>query len=170
VILEDHDGLLLLRPPTGDPLSPADIRDLARTLAPREGTATVLAFAEGDASGALWSRLSEVLDSLRETDTGTVRLVMSGAGDDRPDSPAVARRIAEAWDLTVEAPDGPVLVVPGGSVFVPPGDSGWWRFAPGLPPVPLGPRLRSPAGRRPCARCRRRRLRDARSTRSRPGC
>ncbi|MEU4653709.1 hypothetical protein AB0G32_07165 [Streptomyces sp. NPDC023723] len=145
VLVEDHDGLLLLRLPTDDTLLAADVTDLARALrAAGPDTVTIVAAAGADASAALWSRLSESLDSLREAGTRSVRLVLSGAGLDRPDRPAPARRIADAWGLTVEAPDGPVLVVPGGSVFVPPGDGGWWRFAPGERPEPLGPRTPAP--------------------------
>ncbi|MGP2436809.1 hypothetical protein [Streptomyces sp. JW3] len=145
VLVEDHDGLLLLRLPTDDTLLAADVTDLARALrAAGPDTVTIVAAAGADASAALWSRLSESLDSLREAGTRSVRLVLSGAGLDRPDRPAPARRIADAWGLTVEAPDGPVLVVPGGSVFVPPGDGGWWRFAPGERPAMLGPRTPAP--------------------------
>lgn len=145
VLVEDHDGLLLLRLPTDDTLLPADVADLARVLRAEDGgTVTIVAVAEGEATAALWPRLSETLDSLRDAGAPSVRLVMSGAGDDRPDRPALARRIAAAWDLTVEAPDGPVLVVPGGSVFVPPGRGGWRRFAPGEEPEALGPRTPAP--------------------------
>ncbi|WP_320776194.1 hypothetical protein [Streptomyces sp. CRN 30] len=145
VLVEDHDGLLLLRPPTDDTLVTADIADLARALRARnDGTVTVVAVAGNDAAAGLWERLSEVLDSLREAGTRSVRLVMSRAGDDRPGRPAPARRIADGWGLEVEAPDGPVLVVPGGSVFVPPGDGDWWRFAPGKEPEALGPRTPAP--------------------------
>ncbi|WP_405768275.1 hypothetical protein [Streptomyces sp. NBC_01538] len=140
VLLEDHDGLFLLRPASDETLDPADVADLARTLHPGSGTVTIVA----TAAGALWPRLSELLDTLHAEGTRSVRLVMSGAGDDRPERPALARRIADAWELVVEAPDGHVLVVPGGSVFVPPGDGGWWRFAPGEPPELLGPRTPAP--------------------------
>ncbi|MEU9453148.1 hypothetical protein [Streptomyces sp. NPDC048277] len=144
VLVEDYDGLLLLRSVTDETLRSADVADLARVLRAEDGgTVTIVAVSEGDAS-ALWSRLSELLDSLRESGTRSVRLVMSGTGHDRRDRPAPARRIADAWGLTVEAPDGPVLVVPGGSVFVPPGDGGWWRFAPEREPEPLGPRAPAP--------------------------
>ena len=144
VLLEDHDGLFLLRPSSDETLDPTDVADLARTLHPRSGTVTIVATAPGGASGALWPRLSELLDTLCAEDIRSVRLVMSGAGDDRPERPALARRIADAWELVVEAPDGHVLVVPGGSVFVPPGDGGWWRFAPGERPELLGPRTPAP--------------------------
>ncbi len=144
VLLEDHDGLFLLRPSSDETLDPADVADLARTLHPGSGTVTIVATAPGGAAGALWPRLSELLDTLRAEGTRSVRLVMAGAGDDRPERPALARRIADSWELVVEAPDGQVLVVPGGSVFVPPGDGGWWRFAPGEQPELLGPRTPAP--------------------------
>ncbi|MFJ9622137.1 hypothetical protein [Streptomyces sp. NPDC101181] len=145
VLVENHGGLLLLRLPTDDTLHPADVADLARTLgADEDGTVTIVAIATGEAAAALWPRLSETLDSLRDEGTPSVRLVMSGAGADRPDRPALARHIADAWKMTVEAPDGPVLVVPGGSVFVPPGHGGWRRFVPGGQPEDLGPRTPAP--------------------------
>ncbi|MFE3144377.1 hypothetical protein [Streptomyces scopuliridis] len=145
VLVENHGGLLLLRLPMDDTLHPADVADLARALgAEEDGTVTIVAIAVGEATAALWPRLSETLDSLRDEGTSSVRLVMSGAGADHPDRPALARHIAEAWKMTVEAPDGPVLVVPGGSVFVPPGRGGWRRFAPGQEPEELGPRTPAP--------------------------
>ncbi|MEU6227598.1 hypothetical protein [Streptomyces sp. NPDC047042] len=144
VLVEDHDGLFLLRPASDETLDPADIADLAHTLHPESGTVTIVATVPEGAAGALWPRLSELLDTLHAEGTRSVRLVMAGAGDDRPERPALARRIADAWELVVEAPDGQVLVVPGGSVFVPPGDSGWWRFAPGEQPELLGPRTPAP--------------------------
>ncbi|MDX3452972.1 hypothetical protein PV396_13595 [Streptomyces sp. ME02-8801-2C] len=144
VLVEDHDGLFLLRPASDETLDPADIADLAHTLHPESGTVTIVATVPEGAAGALWPRLSELLDTLHAEGTRSVRLVMAGAGDDRPERPALARRIADAWELVVEAPDGQVLVVPGGSVFVPPGDGGWWRFAPGEQPELLGPRTPAP--------------------------
>ncbi|CAL9324486.1 hypothetical protein [Streptomyces sp. SudanB66_2053] len=145
VLVEDHSGLLLLRVPTDDTLHPADVADLARALgAEEDGTVTIIAIAVGEAIAALWPRLTETLDSLRDEGTSSVRLVMSSAGADHPDRPALARHIAEAWKMTVEAPDGPVLMVPGGSVFVPPGRGGWRRFAPGEEAEELGPRTPAP--------------------------
>ncbi|WP_228993397.1 hypothetical protein [Streptomyces sp. DH8] len=152
-LVEDHDGMLLLRTFSDDTLAPADVADLARTLGADEGTVTVVAGAEGAGSAAFWSKLSELLDTLGESGTGSVRLVMAGAGHDAEGRPATARRIADAWRIEVEAPDGPPLVVPGGSLFVPPAEGagrrpstgGWWRFAPGRRPEPLGPRSPEPS-------------------------
>jgi hypothetical protein len=128
---------------------------------------TVVAGADASSAGELWPRLGGVLDSLRSDGVGVVRLVLSAAGDDRPDEPAVARRIADAWEIEVIAPDGVALVVPGGGLFVPerrPGRGGehgggerggaergggerggWWRFAPGAEPVRIGSRQPAPA-------------------------
>ncbi|MDX3237870.1 hypothetical protein PV392_19740 [Streptomyces sp. ME03-5709C] len=144
VLVEDHDGLLVLRPATDDSLDPADVSDLSRTMASSDGVTTIVVAVEPDARSGLWPRLREVLDTLQADGVPCLRLLLSGAGDDRPGRPAVARRIADAWNTTVDAPDGPVVVVPGGSAFVPPGTGGWWRFAPGRAPEPLGPRMPSP--------------------------
>ncbi|MDJ1642761.1 hypothetical protein [Streptomyces pakalii] len=143
--MENHGGLLLLRLPTDDILHPADVADLARTLcADEDGTVTIVAVAAAGAAGALWPRLSETLDSLRDDGASAVRLVMSDAGTGHPDRPALGQQIADAWKMTVEAPAGPVLVVPGGSVFVPPGRGGWRRFVPDGEPEELGPRAPAP--------------------------
>ncbi|WP_326615408.1 hypothetical protein OG949_41530 (plasmid) [Streptomyces scopuliridis] len=149
LLVEDHDGLLLLRTASDGTLTPADVADLARSMR-ADGTATIIVGAEGIEAAAFWPRLSELLDSLRESGTDTLRLVMAGAGYDTEDRPAIARRIADAWGMEVGAPDGPPLVVPGGSLFVPPPSrgapsaGGWWRFAPGAKPEPLGPRSPEP--------------------------
>ncbi|NED83811.1 hypothetical protein G3I76_27410, partial [Streptomyces sp. SID11233] len=153
LVVEDHDGLLLLRTPSDDTLTPADVADLARSMRTDEGTVTVIAGAEGAESRSFWPRLSELLDSLRDSGTESVQLVMAGAGHDAEDRPATARRIADAWGFEVRAPDGPPLVVPGGSLFVPvastanggAAEGGWWRFAPGAKPQPLGPRSPEPS-------------------------
>ncbi|MFF8295016.1 hypothetical protein ACF07M_06150 [Streptomyces globisporus] len=152
-LVEDHDGMLLLRTFSDDTLSPADVADLARTLGADEDTVTVIAGAEGADSAAFWPKLSQLLDSLGDSGVERVRLVVPGAGQDTEDRPGTGRRISEAWRMVVEAPDGPPLVVPGGSLFVPPGGGagqrspagGWWRFAPGKRPEPLGPRSPQPS-------------------------
>ncbi|MFC4033951.1 hypothetical protein ACFO3J_21060 [Streptomyces polygonati] len=143
VLVEDHDGLILLRAPLDDALGPADVVDLTRGLRSRGGMVTLIVGAQAAAADALWPRLNELLDSLRDTGTTAVRLALAGAAEDHPDQPAVARRIADGWDITVEAPVGAVLAVPGGSLFAPEG--GWWRFAPGEKPVALGPRCPAPS-------------------------
>ncbi|WP_329288319.1 hypothetical protein [Streptomyces pseudovenezuelae] len=151
VLVEDYDGLLLLRSPSDDSLSPADIGDLARGQRSDEATVTLVAGTASVAADSFWPRLSQLLDTLGDSGTDTVRLAMAGAGRDSADRPATARRIADAWGLTVEAPDGPPLLVPGGTLFVPglplgsATDGGWWRFAPQTHPKPLGPRSPAPS-------------------------
>ncbi|MFF2858849.1 hypothetical protein ACFVSX_03030 [Streptomyces rubiginosohelvolus] len=152
-LVEDHDGLLLLRTFSDDTLTPADVADLARTMRADEDTVTVIAGAEGAGSAAFWPKLSELLDTLSESGADSVRLVMPGAGHDAEGRPATARRIADAWRMEVEAPDGAPLVVPGGSLFIPSVEGAgrrssagaWWRFAPGKRPEPLGPRSPQPS-------------------------
>ncbi|MFH9679779.1 hypothetical protein [Streptomyces globisporus] len=152
-LVEDHDGLLLLRTFSDDTLTPADVADLARTMRADEDTVTIIAGVEGAGSAAFWPKLSELLDTLSESGADSVRLVMPGAGLDVEGRPATARRIADAWRMEVEAPDGPPLVVPGGSLFIPSVEGAgrrssagaWWRFAPGKRPEPLGPRSPQPS-------------------------
>lgn len=151
LLVEDHDGLLLLRTASDTTLTSSDVADLARGTRTRDGTVTMIVGAEGVEPVLVWSRLSELLDSLSESGTETVRLVMAGAGDDTKERPSAARRIADAWSMRVSAPDGPPLFVPGGSLFVPPSPGrtpsagGWWQFAPGADPRPLGPRSPEPS-------------------------
>ncbi|MDX3225243.1 hypothetical protein [Streptomyces sp. ME19-01-6] len=158
LLVEEYDGVMLLRSPADDTLSASDVADLVRALSADPGhTVTVVAGADASSARELWPRLGGVLDSLRSDGVGVVRLVLSAAGDDRPDEPAVARRIADAWEIEVIAPDGVALVVPGGGLFVPerrPGRvgergvgerGGWWRFAPGAEPVRIGSRQPAPA-------------------------
>ncbi|MFC4471797.1 hypothetical protein ACFPH6_46175 [Streptomyces xiangluensis] len=120
--------------------------ELTDVMGSEAGIATVVTGAVGENGAPMeefWARLGEVLDRLREEGTGTVRLVMSGAGEERPDRPSVGRRVADAWELEVIAPDGEVQIVPGGSLFVrsdPPRRGGWWSFSPGVQPVALGAR------------------------------
>ncbi|CAL9613129.1 hypothetical protein SUDANB58_05680 [Streptomyces sp. enrichment culture] len=149
--VEDVGGVLLVRSVEDDSFSLDVLAEVASTVGVEEDVATVIV---GSAVGGRtpgadhWARLGTLLDSLRSKGTGRVRLVMSGAGDDRPDRPCVARRIADAWELEVTAPDGVVLFTPGGALFVH-GDSGpgraWWRFTPGGKPRKLGPRAPVPA-------------------------
>ena len=148
VHVQRHRGLVLLRTPADDTFTGGDIEDLARELRSADGVVTLLAGIQAMESDDFWPQVSTLLDTLRETGTTTVRLVMTGAGSGAGGRPALAARIAEAWEMTVEAPDGAPLVVPGGSLFVPatagrPG--GWWRFRAGTKPVPLGPRCPAPA-------------------------
>ncbi|MET9558276.1 hypothetical protein [Streptomyces sp. NPDC006645] len=151
LLVEDHDGLLLLRTASDTTLTASDVADLSRGMRTGDGTVTVIVGADGVEPVDVWSRLSELLDSLDESGTDTVRLVMAGAGDDTKERPSAARRIADAWSMSVSAPDGAPLFVPGGSLFVPPppgrtpSAGGWWQFAPGAAPRALGPRSPEPS-------------------------
>lgn len=151
MLVEDYDGLLLLRSPADDSLSPTDIADLARGQRSDDTTVTLIAGSDSVTADSFWPRLSQLLDSLGDSGTETVRLAMADAGLESADRPATARRIADAWGLAVEAPDGPPLLVPGGTLFVPgvqvgsATDGGWWRFAPQTRPRPLGPRSPAPS-------------------------
>ncbi|MFD9318447.1 hypothetical protein ACFWDQ_12215 [Streptomyces sp. NPDC060053] len=142
LLVEEYDGLRLLRTPDDDTLDPTDLADLVWTLAGEaEHTVTVIAGAGATRAAGLWTRLGTVLSVLRDDRVETVRLVMSGTGGGRPDRPALARRLADGWKLTVIAPDGPVFVVPGGTLFA---HGSWWRFAPGAEPDRLGARQPAP--------------------------
>ncbi|MFE5923242.1 hypothetical protein [Streptomyces sp. NPDC056468] len=149
--VEDIDGILLVRSVEDDSFPLDALAEVARALSVDKDVVTVMVAPEagdGASGGGHWSRLGALLDSLRLKGTRRVRLVMSGAGDDRPDRPCVARRIADAWEIEVIAPDATVLITPGGLLFVHedsrPGCA-WWRFAPGEAPRKLGPRAPVPA-------------------------
>ncbi|MGW3634511.1 hypothetical protein ACWD7F_30920 [Streptomyces sp. NPDC005122] len=139
------DGTILLRSPQDDSLTLADLSDLAYAMPADKRSATVVVTLDTEAP-ELWQSLSKVLDELRVRSVEQVRLVTSAAGAKGQGRPALARRIADAWGLTVLAPDGDVLFVPGGSLFVlaAADDAGWWSFAPEAPPRPQGPRLPRP--------------------------
>ncbi|MER7972010.1 hypothetical protein ABTX35_23945, partial [Streptomyces sp. NPDC096080] len=151
LLTEEYGTLVLLRAAHDTAISETAVHELADLLGAEPEITTVVTGAVGPGSapaGEFWQRLSEVFDTLSEAGTRTVRLVMSGAGHERPERPSVARRVADAWKLEVIAPDGEVQIVPGGSLFVrpdPPGTRGWWSFAPGVRPVALGSRQPSPA-------------------------
>ncbi|MET9506779.1 hypothetical protein ABZY42_34610 [Streptomyces sp. NPDC006622] len=146
--VEEVDGVVLLRSAGDDFPSLTEAAEVSLAVG-GEDTVTVLvgAPAEGGGSATHWARLGDVLDTLRDRGTGRVRLVLSGAGHERADRPCLARRIADAWELEVIAPDGAVLITPGGTLFVPHPSTpagGWWCFEPGTAPRPLGRRAPVP--------------------------
>ncbi|MCX2923765.1 hypothetical protein [Streptomyces sp. NEAU-W12] len=145
--VEDVDGVLLVRSVDDDSFPLDTLLEVAGAVGTEEDVVTVIVGSAADGAEH-WARLGALLDTLRSQGTDRVRLVMPGAGDDRPERPGIARRIADAWELEVIAPDGAVLVTPGGVLFVHgtarPGP-GWWRFAPGEAPRRLGPRAPAPA-------------------------
>lgn len=120
--------------------------DLVAAVEPGDATLVVVAVPD-DLADELWPRLAEVLTRARER-TGQVVLAMSGAGIDRRGSGALARRIADDWDMTVVAPTGDVLLVPGGALFVRAEDDGpeprWRKFAPKTEAKTLGLRWPRP--------------------------
>ncbi|MFF4301177.1 hypothetical protein [Streptomyces sp. NPDC001601] len=149
VLVDEYDGLTLLRATEQAVPGPQDAAELARSLGAEGGrtVATVVVGVDGPVPPGLWTRLGDVLDALRGNGTTTVRLVVSGAGSGTPDRPALAQRIADTWGLGVIAPEGNALLVPGGTLFVPdaPEPSGGWQlFQPGTEPTPLGARHPAP--------------------------
>ncbi|MBT2413270.1 hypothetical protein J7I94_22360 [Streptomyces sp. ISL-12] len=148
-LVEDVDGLLLVRSFEDDALSLTGLAEVARAVSTESDTVTVLVGTpdDGPSGHGVWTRLATLLDSLRDRGTRRVRLVMPGSGDDRADRASVARRIADAWQLDVVAPDGPVLITPGGTLFVDgetPAAGAWWHFTPDAGPRRLGPRAPAP--------------------------
>ncbi|MBY8886964.1 hypothetical protein K7472_19180 [Streptomyces sp. PTM05] len=142
--------MALLRPSAAALPGPEAIADLSRSLTAAEtahGMATIVVGTEGLMPPELWTRLGDLLDALKEEGTTTVRLAVPGAGALFPDQPALAQRIADAWEFGVLAPEGSPMIVPGGSLFDlgrghAPG--GWRLFRAGAEPVRLGPRSPAP--------------------------
>ncbi|RCG21207.1 hypothetical protein DTL70_17180 [Streptomyces diacarni] len=150
MVAEEYGALVVLRAAHDTTISQTDIDELSDRFGAEPGITTVVtgtAGPDGAPADTFWQRLSEVFDTLRETGSHTVRLVLSGAGEELPERPSVARRVADAWELEVIAPDGEVEIVPGGSLFVRPDrprTRGWWSFSPGVRPVALGTRQPAP--------------------------
>ncbi|MEV4629520.1 hypothetical protein AB0J90_24975 [Micromonospora sp. NPDC049523] len=94
-----------------------------------------------------WAAVTEALPALVQPGT-TVRLGISGAGTalapgttpDRDASPAAA--LSRQVQADVYAPDGPVLLVPGGTLYA---VRGWRRSGESGPSVPAGLRHPRPA-------------------------
>ncbi|MFF4899721.1 hypothetical protein [Streptomyces sp. NPDC001068] len=149
VLVDRYDGLTLLRSTERAVPGPDEAAELARVLGAdgARSVATVVVGVDGPVPPALWTRLGDVLDALREEGTTTLRLVVPGAGSTAADRPALARRIADAWGFGVIAPEGGALLVPGGTLFVPDAaepSGGWQLFQPGTEPAPLGVRHPAP--------------------------
>src|SRR3954469_15332701 len=147
VTVEEIGGCFLLRPADE---RPDEQIELVGALAPDGDVAVVVVAVPDDRAAAMWPRLGEVLTQVRGRSRPVV-LAMSDAGRDRPGRPALARRIADAWELTVVAPAGDVVLVPGGTMFTHAaggeGESQWWSFAPDTEPTPLGLRWPAPIWR-----------------------
>ncbi|WP_162688915.1 hypothetical protein [Streptomyces sp. ICC4] len=132
------------------------VRGLVRELPADARRPAVVVDVPPAAAGNLGEELGGLLALLREEEPLAVRLVLSGAaapaaGGDGP----LAQRLADAWEVTLEAPDAPAVLTPGGLLYVTepatPG-GGWWRFAPGAAPEALGTRLPAPRWQRALVR------------------
>ncbi|MGW0580330.1 hypothetical protein ACWD25_31220, partial [Streptomyces sp. NPDC002920] len=67
LLVEEYDGLRLLRTPDDDALDPVDLTDLVRALAGEaEHTVTVVFGAGATRAAGLWARLGAVLSVLRD--------------------------------------------------------------------------------------------------------
>ncbi|MGP3952543.1 hypothetical protein [Streptomyces sp. 7N604] len=152
LVTDTVGSLLLVRTSRDSPPGPGDLAELAQVLTQSDtGTATVVVGVGRNEVSSLWARLGEDVPSLRASGARSVRLVMSGAGSGSPDSPAAAYELADAWEMDVLAPDGNVVIVPGGTLFVAgSGDvsRGWRRFTPRGESVFLGPRMPEPSWQR----------------------
>jgi hypothetical protein len=80
----------------------------------------------------------------------SIRLVCSNAGRPGPSGIPAGQALADRLGVEVLAPDGDVLSVPNGSLFIlrPEGNGpyrgSWWRFRPGREPQQLGRRFPEP--------------------------
>lgn len=133
------DGLAVVGP------DPAGVVAVGAAELPAEpGVVTVV----GEVAGPQdWAAITEALPALVQPGTA-VRLGISGAGTtlgpgatpDQDASPAAA--LSRQVQTDVYAPDGPVLLVPGGTLYA---DAGWRRFDGSGPSVPSGLRHPRPA-------------------------
>jgi hypothetical protein len=150
VAVEEIGGCLLLRPADERPEEQIELIGELGALAPAEGVTVVVVAVSDEHSEAMWPRLGEVLSQVGREPRSVV-LAMSDAGRGRTDRDALARRIADAWGLTVVAPAGDVVLVPGGTMFAHAVEGEpepqWWSFAPGGEPVALGLRWPAPEWR-----------------------
>ncbi len=124
---------------------------LISDIVPDDDATLIVVAVPDEMADALWPHLSELLTRLKGQ-RRTFVLAMSGAGVDRTDRPALAQRIADAWETVVVAPSGDVVLAPGGTLFARPGDRSdgdlepqWLSFARGTRPKPLGSRWPAPA-------------------------
>ncbi|MEU3603084.1 hypothetical protein ABZ714_30895 [Streptomyces sp. NPDC006798] len=131
------------------------VRDLLRELPADARRPVVVVDVPPEAAGNLGEELGSLLARLRDKEPLVVRLVLSGAAAPAGGAGPLAQRLADAWRLTLEAPDAPAVLTPGGMLYVAepaaPG-GGWWRFAPGAAPEALGPRLPAPRWQRALSR------------------
>jgi hypothetical protein len=98
---------------------------------------------------AMMNELADVLAERLPQRCNRIRLVAWNSGCLHDDRPAPAYQLATRLGVEVIAPAGPLLGVPGGSLFAPAGrgaqrPGGWWRFAPGSAPSRVGWRYPAP--------------------------
>jgi hypothetical protein len=98
---------------------------------------------------AMMNELADVLAEHFPPRCNRVRLVAWNSGCLHDDRPAPAYQLATRLGVEVIAPAGPLLGVPGGSLFAAAGrgaqrPGGWWRFAPGSAPSRVGWRYPAP--------------------------
>jgi hypothetical protein len=98
---------------------------------------------------AMMNELADALTDRLPPRCNRVRLVAWNSGCLHDDRPAPAYQLASRLGVEVIAPAGPLLGVPGGSLFAPAGrgaqrPGGWWRFAPGSAPSRAGWRYPEP--------------------------
>lgn len=131
------------------------VRALVRELPADARRPAVVVDVPPAAAGNLGQELGGLLALLREQEPLAVRLVLSGAAAPAGGDGPLAQRLADAWEVTLEAPDAPAVLTPGGLLYVTdpatPG-GGWWRFAPGAAPEALGTRLPAPRWQRALTR------------------
>ncbi|MGC9667713.1 hypothetical protein ACNTMW_14305 [Planosporangium sp. 12N6] len=98
---------------------------------------------------AMMNELADALTEQFPPRCNRVRLVAWNSGCLHDDRPAPAYQLATRLGVEVIAPAGPLLGVPGGSLFAAAGrgaqrPGGWWRFAPGSAPSRVGWRYPAP--------------------------
>ena len=141
---DDRAGCLLV----SSAGSPRDLRSVAQLIPKEEGRLLVIMDAADPEFTVELARRLRPMVPLR---WHSVRLVASGAAAD-PDGDCPARELSHLLDTEVIAPDGEVVVLPNGSLFVTdaapvgrPGAAGaWWQFLPSRVPVRLGRRYPAP--------------------------
>lgn len=99
---------------------------------------------------AMVEELSDALAAGLPRGCRRMRMVAWDSGSSTEDRPAPAHILAHRLGIEVLAPAGPLLGVPGNSLFAPHGrgehkPGGWWRFAPGATPLRVGWRFPAPA-------------------------
>ncbi|QDY80223.1 hypothetical protein [Streptomyces qinzhouensis] len=151
-LLEDLSHRYLLRSSTA---AESAVRDLLRDLPADARRPVVVVDVPPDAAGNLGEELGALLGRLSDEEPLAVRLVLSGAAAPAGEAGPLAQRLADAWRVTLEAPDAAAVLTPGGLLYVSepatPG-GGWWRFVPDAAPEALGTRLPAPRWQRALAR------------------